>query len=178
MPSADRGSGRSLHVPIWAGPHRARGSLTSWARCHATSTFRPNFGRTPPTRPLPIGFGKSISLPFIVAVMTDLLDVRPSDSMLEIGTGLGYQAAILVELPQRVLSVELIAQLAERARRRLVQQKHANVQVMVGNGGHGWPDQGSLALRFSLLEDTEPDRAARSRHRWGLCKVSRKRIRL
>jgi protein-L-isoaspartate(D-aspartate) O-methyltransferase len=90
--------------------------------------------------PLPIGFGKSISQPFIVAVMTDLLDVRPSDSVLEIGTGLGYQAAILTELAQRVFSVELIEELAEQARRRLARQGHTNVEVKIGNGYHGWPE--------------------------------------
>ncbi|WP_280154741.1 protein-L-isoaspartate(D-aspartate) O-methyltransferase [Piscinibacter sp. XHJ-5] len=90
--------------------------------------------------PLPIGFGKSISQPFVVAVMTDLLDVRPTDRVLEIGTGLGYQAAILAELAQRVYSVELLAELAEQARRRLMRQGHANVQVIVGNGCHGCPE--------------------------------------
>lgn len=90
--------------------------------------------------PLPIGFGKSISQPFIVAVMTDLLDLRATDSVLEIGTGLGYQAAILAELAKRVFSMELIEDLAEQARRRLARQGHANVQIRVGNGCHGWPE--------------------------------------
>jgi protein-L-isoaspartate(D-aspartate) O-methyltransferase len=90
--------------------------------------------------PLPIGFGKSISQPFIVAVMTDLLDIRPADRVLEIGTGLGYQAAILAELTQHVFSMELIAELAEQARRRLARQGRANVRIMVGNGCHGWPE--------------------------------------
>src|SRR5213593_1823099 len=83
--------------------------------------------------PLPIGFGKTISQPFIVAVMTDLLDVQPTDSVLEIGTGLGYQAAILSELAQRVYSVELIDELADQARHRLVRQRHANVEVKTGD---------------------------------------------
>jgi protein-L-isoaspartate(D-aspartate) O-methyltransferase len=88
--------------------------------------------------PLPIGYGKSISQPFVVAVMTDLLDVRPSDRVLEIGTGMGYQAAILAELAQRVYSVELVAELAAQARRRLA--RHANVHLLIGNGCHGWPE--------------------------------------
>jgi len=90
--------------------------------------------------PLPIGFGKSISQPFIVAVMTDLLDVRPDDRVLEIGTGLGYQAAILAELTRHVFSVELIEELAEQARKRLARLGHAEVRVRVGNGCHGWPE--------------------------------------
>lgn len=90
--------------------------------------------------PLPIGFDKTISQPFIVAVMTDLLDVRPTDTVLEIGTGLGYQSAILAELARRVFSVELIEELARQARHRLARQGHANVEVKVGNGCHGWPE--------------------------------------
>jgi len=90
--------------------------------------------------PLPIGFGKSISQPFIVAVMTDLLDVQPTDTVLEIGTGLGYQSAILAQLAQHVVSVELIDELAEQARHRLARQGHVNVDVRTGNGCHGWPE--------------------------------------
>ncbi|MEJ8851412.1 protein-L-isoaspartate(D-aspartate) O-methyltransferase [Variovorax rhizosphaerae] len=90
--------------------------------------------------PLPIGFGKTISQPFIVAVMTDLLDVQPTDKVLEIGTGLGYQSAVLAELATQVYSVELIEELASQARRRLVQQGHLNVEIKVGNGCNGWPE--------------------------------------
>jgi len=89
--------------------------------------------------PLPIGFGKTISQPFIVAVMTDLLDVQSTDTVLEIGTGLGYQSAILGLLAQRVYSVELIEELAAQARHRLARQGHANVEVRIGNGCSGWP---------------------------------------
>src|SRR2546430_10528171 len=70
-------------------------------------------------RPLPIGFDKTISQPLMVAVMTDLLELKPDDVVLEIGTGLGYQAAVLAELASRVYSVEIIDQLAQRAIRRL-----------------------------------------------------------
>ena len=90
--------------------------------------------------PLPIGFGKTISQPFIVAVMTDLLDLRPTDIVLEVGTGLGYQTAILAQLAQRVYSVELIEELAVQARRRLARQGYANIEIKVGNGGGGWPE--------------------------------------
>src|SRR2546428_10318006 len=72
--------------------------------------------------PLPIGFDKTISQPFIVALMTDLLDIRPEDTVLEIGTGLGYQAAILAELAGRVFSIEVIEELAQHAKRRLGRQ--------------------------------------------------------
>jgi len=90
--------------------------------------------------PLPIGFDKTISQPFIVAVMTDLLDLHPTDTVLEIGTGLGYQAAILSELAQRVYTVEIIEELAAQARHRLARQGHANVESRIGNGCGGWPE--------------------------------------
>jgi protein-L-isoaspartate(D-aspartate) O-methyltransferase len=90
--------------------------------------------------PLPIGYGKTISQPFIVAVMTDLLDVQPTDAVLEIGTGLGYQSAILAELARQVYSIELIEELATRAMNRLARQGHLNVDVKIGNGCHGWPE--------------------------------------
>jgi protein-L-isoaspartate(D-aspartate) O-methyltransferase len=72
--------------------------------------------------PLPIGFAKTISQPFIVALMTDLLDIKANDSVLEIGTGLGYQAAILAQLARRVYSVEIIEELGQAAKQRLRQR--------------------------------------------------------
>jgi protein-L-isoaspartate(D-aspartate) O-methyltransferase len=87
--------------------------------------------------PLPIGFGKTISQPFIVALMTDLLDPEDGDVVLEIGTGLGYQAAILARLVKRVYSVELLEELAAQARARLAKQR--NVTLRRGNGYNGWP---------------------------------------
>lgn len=91
--------------------------------------------------PLPIGYRKTISQPFIVAVMTDLLGVQPTDTVLEIGTGLGYQSAILAELAHRVFTVEIIEELAEQAEHRLTDQGHANVEIRIGNGCHGWPER-------------------------------------
>jgi protein-L-isoaspartate(D-aspartate) O-methyltransferase len=90
--------------------------------------------------PLPIGFGKTISQPFIVALMTDLLEIRPEDTVLEIGTGLGYQAAILAELARKVYSVEIIEELAQQAKRRLGRRGYTNIEFKVGNGYHGWPE--------------------------------------
>ena len=91
-------------------------------------------------RPIPIGFDKTISQPMMVAVMTDLLELKPDDMVLEIGTGLGYQAAVLAELAGRVYSVEIIDELAQRAIRRLKKQGYTNVEVRIGNGYAGWPD--------------------------------------
>ncbi|MGY4400761.1 protein-L-isoaspartate(D-aspartate) O-methyltransferase [Bradyrhizobium sp. USDA 3315] len=90
--------------------------------------------------PLPIGFEKTISQPFIVALMTDLLDIKADDSVLEIGTGLGYQAAILAQLARKVYSVEIIEELGQEARRRLRQQGCSNVELKIANGYHGWSE--------------------------------------
>jgi protein-L-isoaspartate(D-aspartate) O-methyltransferase len=89
-------------------------------------------------RPLPIGFDKTISQPLMVAVMTDLAEPKPDDVVLEIGTGLGYQSAILGELVRKVYSVEIIDELAQRAVRQL--KSYANVEVRLGNGYFGWPE--------------------------------------
>jgi protein-L-isoaspartate(D-aspartate) O-methyltransferase len=90
--------------------------------------------------PLPIGQGKTISQPFIVAVMTHLLQIRPDEAVLEIGTGLGYQAAILAELAGLVYSVELNEDLARSAKERLKRQGYSKVSLRIGNGFHGWPE--------------------------------------
>jgi len=91
--------------------------------------------------PLPIGCGKTISQPFIVAVMTDLLEPQPGDRVLEIGTGMGYQTAILSRLVQHVYTVELIELLALAARQRLARLGCRNVTQRVANGHQGWPEQ-------------------------------------
>jgi protein-L-isoaspartate(D-aspartate) O-methyltransferase len=90
--------------------------------------------------PLPIGFDKTISQPFIVALMTDLLDPGPHDSVLEIGTGLGYQAAILSELAGQVWSVEVIEEFARQAEATLRHLGRTNVAIHIGDGTRGWPE--------------------------------------
>jgi protein-L-isoaspartate(D-aspartate) O-methyltransferase len=92
-------------------------------------------------RPLPIGYGQSISQPYIVALMTDLLNVRPTDRVLEIGTGSGYQAAVLAGLAERVCSIEIVPQLGERARATLQRLGYRNVEVRIGDGYYGWEEQ-------------------------------------
>ena len=88
--------------------------------------------------PLPIGCDKTISQPFICALMTDLLELAPEDRVLEIGTGLGYQSAILSGLVHTVYSVEFVEALAAQAKRRLAGYK--NVVLRTGNGYYGWPE--------------------------------------
>jgi protein-L-isoaspartate(D-aspartate) O-methyltransferase len=91
-------------------------------------------------RPLPIGFDKTISQPLMVAVMTDLLELKTDDVVLEIGTGLGYQSAVLAELAGSVYTVEIIDELAQRAVPRLKREGYTNIEVQVGNGYFGWPE--------------------------------------
>ena len=91
-------------------------------------------------RPLSIGHGQTISQPYIVAVMTDLLSLTPDARVLEIGTGCGYQTAILAELAARVHTVEVVAPLADAARERLGRLGYANVEFRTGDGRAGWPE--------------------------------------
>jgi protein-L-isoaspartate(D-aspartate) O-methyltransferase len=91
--------------------------------------------------PLPSGYDKTISQPFIVALMTDLLNLQSTDTVLEIGTGLGYQAAILAKLAHSVYSIELIEELGLDARQRLARQGYTNVEVRIADGRGGWPEQ-------------------------------------
>ena len=90
-------------------------------------------------RPLPIGDGQTISQPYIVALMTDLLDPKRSDKVLEVGTGSGYQAAVLAELVAKVYSVEIVEPLGKRAAQVLGELGYRNVEVRIGDGYGGWP---------------------------------------
>jgi len=90
--------------------------------------------------PLPIGFGQTISQPYIVAKMTELLELNKNDKVLEIGTGSGYQAAILAELCKEVYTIEIIPELAQRAEKLLKELGYKNIFVKVGDGYYGWPE--------------------------------------
>ena len=93
-------------------------------------------------RPLPIGHGQTISQPYIVALMTDLMRLKPNDVVLEIGTGSGYQAAILAELGANVCTVEIIEPLAREAAERLRTLGYSRVRARIGDGYYGWEDCG------------------------------------
>jgi len=92
-------------------------------------------------RPLPIHFDQTISQPYIVALMTELLDPQPNDIILEVGTGSGYQAAVLAKIVRHVYSIEIIEGLAKEAAERLKRLKYNNVIVRAGDGYQGWPEQ-------------------------------------
>jgi len=89
-------------------------------------------------RPLPIGYGQTISQPYIVALMTELMGVKPNDVVLEIGTGSGYQAAILAELAREVYSIEIVEPLGKRAQDALAATGYKNVRVKIADGYYGW----------------------------------------
>jgi len=91
-------------------------------------------------RPLPIGYGQTISQPYIVALMTDLLKVGGESVVLEVGTGSGYQAAVLAEIVRSVYSIEIIEELAGTAAERLKRLGYKNVEVRTGDGYHGWKE--------------------------------------
>lgn len=116
--------------------------------------------------PLPIGFDKTISQPFIGALMIDLLAPRPDESVLEVGTGLGYQAAILAQLAGQVWGVEIVEELAESAKTRLQELGITNVTIRVGDGRRGWSEYAPFDMILvtaaarqvpaSLLEQLKP----------------------
>ncbi len=92
-------------------------------------------------RPLPIGFGQTISQPYIVAIMTDLLALKQTDRVLEIGTGSGYQAAILGEVVDKVFTIEIIEELGKIAAERLEKLGYRNIRAKIGDGYYGWPGE-------------------------------------
>ncbi len=92
-------------------------------------------------RPLPIGKDQTISQPFIVAYMTDALELKPTDRVLEIGLGSGYQAAVLSQLASQVYSMEILPELARRTARVLGELGYPNIHVRVGDGRAGWPEE-------------------------------------
>ena len=91
-------------------------------------------------RPLPIGHGQTISQPFIVALMTELADVNPGDTVLEVGTGCGYQAAVLAQLAKTVYTIEIVEPLGREAAERLKRLGYDNVTARIGDGYQGWPE--------------------------------------
>ncbi|HEY0116925.1 MAG TPA: protein-L-isoaspartate(D-aspartate) O-methyltransferase [Allosphingosinicella sp.] len=105
--------------------------------------------------PLPIGFDKTVSQPFIGALMLDLLDIAPGQSVLEVGTGLGYQAAVMSALGALVWSVEIVEEFAQAARLRLAEQDH-DVDIRVGDGSRGWADHAPFDRILVTAAAAEP----------------------
>ncbi len=105
-------------------------------------------------QPLPIGEGQTISQPYIVALMTELLELKGEERVLEIGTGSGYQAAILAELVKEVYSIEIIESLANSAKKKLIELGYKNVYVKAGDGYLGWPE---VAPFDAIIVTAAPD---------------------
>ncbi len=107
--------------------------------------------------PLPIGYGQTISQPYIVALMTECVRLEPEDRVLEVGTGSGYQAAILSRLVEKVFSIEIIEPLGLAARERLKDLGYSNVEVRIGDGYRGWPEEAPFdAVIVTAAPDTIP----------------------
>ena len=116
--------------------------------------------------PLPIGYGQTISQPYIVALMTDLLDLTGGERVLEIGTGSGYQAAILSGLAREVYSIEVVEPLAQEAAAKLARLGYRNVEVKAGDGGRGWPEKApfdAIIVTAAAGEGIPPDLVAQLR---------------
>lgn len=109
-------------------------------------------------RPLAIGNGQTISQPYIVAFMTSVIDPDPESKVLEIGTGSGYQAAVLAEIVQEVYTIEIIPELGEEAERRLSRLGYDNVHTRIGDGYHGWPEEAPFdAIVVTAAPDKIPE---------------------
>jgi protein-L-isoaspartate(D-aspartate) O-methyltransferase len=109
-------------------------------------------------RPLAIGHGQTISQPYIVALMTDLLDLQGGETVLEIGTGSGYQAAVLAEIAATVHTVEFVADLSRAAQAALARAGYRNIRFRVGDGRLGWPEAAPYtAIMVTAAAETVPD---------------------
>ena len=93
-------------------------------------------------RALPIGFGQTITQPYVVALMTHALGIGPTSRVLEVGTGSGYQAAVLAEITSEVYSIEIVPELAHRAQRLFTDLGYRHLRTRIGDGSHGWADEG------------------------------------
>jgi protein-L-isoaspartate(D-aspartate) O-methyltransferase len=125
-------------------------------------------------RPLPIGDSQTISQPYIVALMTELLELAGSESVLEIGTGSGYQTAVLAELADTVHTVEIVADLAARSRDLLHSLGYANIRFRVGDGSDGWPEAAPfdrVIVTAAPREFPEPLRAQIASGGWAVVPV-------
>ena len=144
QPAADGGAGKAAMISRI----KAYGVNNKRVLAAMSTVRRPEYipepsrAKTDPygDHPSPIGYGQTISQPFIVAYMTERIDPQPGEKILEIGTGSGYQAAILAELGAEVFSIEIVPELAEHARRVLASEGYTHAHVLTGDGYKGWPE--------------------------------------
>ncbi len=108
-------------------------------------------------RPLPIGQDQTISQPYVVAIMTEAIDLEPGERVLEIGTGSGYQAAVLAEITPHVWTIEIVEELAQRARSTLESLGYDTIEFRIGDGWHGWPESAPFdAILVTAAPDEVP----------------------
>lgn len=112
-------------------------------------------GRAYEDRPLPIGYGQTISQPYIVALMTEALELSEPDKVLEVGTGSGYQAAVLAEIVDKVYTIEIVEPLGEQAKERMENLGYDNVEVKIGDGYKGWPKEAPFDAIIVTAAPTE-----------------------
>ena len=109
-------------------------------------------------RPLPIGYDQTISQPYMVAIMTEAIELHPDDKVLEIGTGSGYQAAVLAEIVSQVFTIEIVEPLAKRSTEKLSELGYDNVKVRAGDGYQGWPEEAPFdAIILTAAPDHVPE---------------------
>jgi len=145
----------------WTGRAHLQPSVLAAIRKVPRQAFVPEdaANRAYANAPLPIGHDQTISQPFVVALMTDLLDLKRQDNVLEVGTGSGYQAAVLAELADHVCSIEVIPELAESAAAALSREGYGNVALRVGDGALGWPERApfdAVIVTAAALEIPQP----------------------
>jgi len=109
--------------------------------------------------PLSIGYGQTISQPYIVAYMTEMLEIKSTDKVLEIGTGSGYQTAVLAELAAEVYTIEIVEELSRRSRELLIAQGYSNIHFRAGDGSQGWPEAAPFdAIMITAAPSKAPER--------------------
>ena len=147
------------HTASYTGVDRIGTAVIGALRATAREEFVPPRSRSLAyaNHPLPIGHGQTISQPFIVAIMTEVLKLAPDHRVLEIGTGSGYQAAILSRLAAEVYTIEIVPELAASARDRLARLGYENVRVRAGDGWYGWPEQAPFdSIMITAVSDEIP----------------------
>ena len=144
----------NLHATSYPGGREIHWTVQKAMRMIPRHNFVPHFPYE--DRPVPIGHKQTISQPFIVAYMTDMLDISPLHTVLEIGTGSGYQAAVLSEVALRVFTVERIKALAKQT--KILLDHYSNVHMKVGNGFEGWKENGPYdRIMVTAMPDKVPE---------------------
>lgn len=165
---------RSIHAdgPPWSGSGPWDERVLDAMRAVPRHRFMPSWVSIPDAyddRPYPIGHGQTISQPTVVAIMTQALELRGGERILEIGTGSGYQAAVLAVLAKQVYSIEIVEELGQGAKKKLAELGYRNVEVRIGDGYLGWPEQAPFDRIILTAAPPElPEALVRQLAEWGI----------